>query len=70
MDLQAIINALRSDLEKLDRAIAAFEQLQGGLVDLIPKSPRRGRKSMGQVERKAVSQRMKRYWAKRRKEKE
>ena len=65
MDLQAIINALRSDLEKLEGVIAALERLQG-VINSAPKS-RRGRESMGAEERKAVSERMKRPWAKRRK---
>lgn len=63
MDLIATIQHLRADKEKLDRVIADLEALAHGSQ---PKSPR-GRKSMGPEERKEVSERMKRYWAGRKK---
>jgi len=48
----------------LDRTIAALEQLHGTSWPLVRR--KRGRKSMGEGERKEVSQRMKRYWEGRR----
>ena len=56
---------LRAEQKELDRAIEALERLEQ-LEQLeqryeMPKSAR-GRKSMGAEERKAVSERMTRYW--------
>jgi hypothetical protein len=68
MDLEAIIRELRDEKRRLDRLIAAFEEMEvsstatAGLV-----RRHRGRKSMSPEERLAVSERMTRYWAKRRK---
>ena len=67
MDYSAAINALRVELEKINHAIAQLESLVSQGTAQLPK--RRGRKAMGEAERKQVSERMTRYWAKRRKQK-
>ena len=57
--------------EKLEQAIADLEDMQRAKSISLPPSlsggKRPGRKSMGAEERKAVSRRMKNYWANRRK---
>jgi hypothetical protein len=67
-DLYKIIRELVDERNKLDRIIDSIEQmiLSGETSEPILK--RRGRKSMDSVARKQVSERMKRYWAKRRNE--
>jgi hypothetical protein len=65
MDLNKAIRELREELEKLNEVIASLEQFQS--TGTLPTPPRRGRKSMPDQERKMVSERMKRYWASRRK---
>ena len=77
MDLTAIIRDLYAEREKLDRAISELEKVQqssstegpGSSIDSrrSPSIQRRGRKSMGEAERKEVSKRIKEYWSKRRK---
>jgi len=71
MDLYKAIQDLYAEKEKLERVIASLEELQraaeSGQV-MLRGSKRRGRKSMGDGERAEVSERMKRYWASRRKE--
>ncbi len=70
MDLYKAIQDLYAEKEKLERVIASLEELQrnAGLESDIPKpARRRGRKSMGVKERQEVSERMKKYWAGRRK---
>jgi hypothetical protein len=70
MDLSKVIKELRSQKEKIERAIASLEEIQGAHVErhqqAAPVKDRRGRKSMGAEERKQVAARMKRYWANRR----
>ena len=69
MDLNKLLLDLRSQKEKLDRVIASLEELQSGENGAsVPGSRRRGRKAMGPAERHVVSERMKKYWAKRRKQ--
>jgi hypothetical protein len=66
MNLQNLIDQLRSERDTLNRVIREIEGLCGS-----PQRPvlndgpakRRGRKSMGPDERLAVSARMKSYWA-------
>ena len=68
MDLYKAIQDLYAEKEKLERVIAALEDLQRASQSsslLYVRSPR-GRKSMSPAERQEVSARMKRYWAKRR----
>jgi phytoene/squalene synthetase len=70
MDLDRMIRELRERRRYLDRVIAALEQLarltfsQTTLAK--PEPGRRGRKFMTNEERRAVSERMKKYWTTRR----
>jgi hypothetical protein len=71
MDLYKAIRDLYAEKEKLERVIASLEELQrtaGGKGPLLDGAKRRGRKSMNSRERQEVSERMKRYWAGRRKQ--
>ena len=67
MDLQKALRELLLQKQRLDGAIAELEGLQkahsggGGSV-----KKGRGRKSMSPQERQEVSERMKRFWAKKR----
>jgi len=67
MDLNKAIRDLHEELEKLNQVIASLEQFQS--TGTLPLPPRRGRKSMDEQERKRVSERMKNYWAGKRKAK-
>jgi hypothetical protein len=64
MDLAKIIQDLLEDKTKVERVIAALEDLQRNAVQIpeLPKSKRKGRKPMPPEERQEVSARMKRYW--------
>ena len=71
MDLYKAIRELYAEKEKLERVIASLEDLQraaGGKGPLLDGVRRRGRKSMNAKERVEVSERMKKYWASRRKQ--
>jgi hypothetical protein len=73
MDLNKAIQDLYAEKEKLERVIASLEELQrtAGSVPVLPKPlKRRGRKSMAASERQEVSERMRKYWATRRKDKD
>lgn len=61
MDLIKMIEELRRQKERLDRAIAAVERLQAD--GDVPVRERRGRKFMSPEERREVSARMRKYWA-------
>ena len=63
MDIHAMIRELYAEKQKLDRTIAALEAMESD----APPVKRRGRKFMGEEERQRVSERMRRYWAKRHK---
>ena len=65
MDLHRAIRDLHEELEKLNEVISSLEQFQ--ITGAIPPPPHRGRKSMAAQERRVVSERMKNYWAGRRK---
>jgi hypothetical protein len=67
MDLNKAIRELHQELDKLNEVIAALESFER--TGTLPDSHRRGRKSMGDEERRLVSERMKKYWAGRRKKK-
>jgi len=71
MDLYKAIQDLYAEKEKLERVIASLEELQrtSGTLPTIPvkTTKRRGRKSMSSEERQEVSERMRKYWAGRRK---
>ena len=72
MDLDKVIAKLQGERAKLDAIITSLEQIRQAGAD-IPKEvlkKRRGRKFMNEADRRDVSERMKRYWAARRKEKE
>ena len=68
MDLSGAIRELREQHAKLVAAIEQLEALASFSNGTSP-TPRstRGRKSMGEAERREVSERMKKYWASRRK---
>jgi hypothetical protein len=68
MDLLKVIQELYDERKRLDGAIAALESvLENKAVLPEPKgSKRRGRKSMSHEERQKVSERMRKYWAARR----
>ena len=71
MDLYKAIQDLYAEKEKLERVIASLEELQrtSASAPMMPGvTRRRGRKSMGDSERAEVSERMKKYWANRRKD--
>lgn len=72
MDLYKAIQDLYAEKEKLERVIASLEELQrtAGAVPPPLSKPvkRRGRKSMSSEERQEVSERMRKYWAGRRKD--
>ncbi len=73
MDLYKAIQDLYAEKEKLERVITSLEELQqagGSVPALSGTGKRRGRKSMDAKERQEVSERMKKYWASRRKRKE
>lgn len=61
MDLYHAIRDLRQERDKLTQVIAALEEFQR--TGTLPERRKRGRKSMGDAERKAVSDRLKKYWA-------
>ena len=67
MDLHKAIRELHEELERLNQVIAAMEQFES--TGTMPVPTRRGRKSMDEKERLVVSERMKKYWASRRKKK-
>jgi hypothetical protein len=67
VDIEKIIEELRAERERVSETILAIERLHYGCATSAVK--RRGRKFMDQNGRKEVSERMKRYWAGRRKEK-
>lgn len=61
MDLPEIIKELRRERDRIQKAIEALEAVASG------ESKRRGRVGMDEEERLAVSERMKKYWQKRKK---
>ena len=70
MDLERIIAELYDEKRRLNRVIEALEAMQEsgtGPVIEIEEKKRRGRKFMDADARREVSERMKRYWAERRK---
>ncbi len=65
MDLQKAIRELYDEKERIDGVIASLEQHLRTNGSGAPKR-KRGRKSMGPLERLEVSERMRGYWAARR----
>jgi hypothetical protein len=71
MDLYKIIRELVEERNRLQRIIESLEGMAPDGRSLVPVGgKRRGRKSMDTAAREEVSQRMKRYWARRRAERE
>ena len=73
MDLFKAIQELYAEKERLERVIASLEELQrsAGAVPAVTEGvKRRGRKFMDPKERQEVSDRMKKYWATRRKDRQ
>lgn len=69
LDVDAMLASLRKELARTDAAIRALLELNGTPPDtLLPAVPlkRRGRKSMSEEEREAVSVRMRTYWQRQR----
>jgi hypothetical protein len=73
--LQTALSRLKTERERLERQISAVESAltvashpNGGRPRIVREVRRRkrGRKAMSAAERRAVSRRMKAYWAKRR----
>ncbi|MDX2149190.1 MAG: hypothetical protein SFV54_00520 [Bryobacteraceae bacterium] len=64
MDLTKALSELYEERRRLDSAISALESMLTS--EPANEVRRRGRKSMGAMERLVVSERMKRYWASRR----
>ena len=71
MDLNRIIRDLIQERERIQKIIESLEQMKSaGTPVSRPAGKRRGRKSMDAAGRAEVSERMRRYWQQRRKEKE
>jgi hypothetical protein len=70
MDLYRVIRELVQERDRIDRIIRSLEeaQLSSKSIAKAGLRKRRGRKSMDEAARKDVSERMKRYWARRREE--
>jgi len=66
MDLNKAIRDLYDELEKLNQVIASLEEYER--TGTLPAPPHRGRKFMGEDERKVVSERMKKYWGSQRRD--
>jgi hypothetical protein len=67
MDLQKTIDFLRGEISRLERVVASLEELRDGVTGSPLQKKRGGRKSMSAEERRKVAERMRRYWAGRRK---
>jgi hypothetical protein len=67
MDLQKNIDFLRGEIARLERVVASLEELRDGVTGSSLQKKRGGRKFMPDEERQKISERMKRYWAGRRK---
>ena len=67
MELGQLLAKLREERTKLDEVIASLERLDASIAEAKPfLKHKRGRKFMDAAGRKDVSERMKRYWASRR----
>lgn len=64
MDLQKIIRELMEERDRVDNLIQSLEGLTGFRDS--PGAKRRGRKNMGEAEKREVSERMRKYWASKR----
>ena len=73
MDLNKTLQELYWQKDRIERAIASLECLhtsEGDAVPTVQRPKRRGRHGMSATERQEVSERMKRYWASRRENRE
>jgi hypothetical protein len=70
MDLTKTLQSLYTEREKLKSMIASFEGLRASPSDIGGNRRRSGRKSMGAGERQQVSERMKKYWERRKSQEE
>jgi len=64
MDIVGLLDHLRREFDRVDATILTLEKTRA--ADVLRRTGKRGRKSMGQAERIVVSERMKRYWSTRR----
>ena len=70
MDIYKAIQDLHEEKRRLDRVIESLESvIRKGDSSVRAPSKRRGRKNMSEEERRIVSERMKKYWVMRRKQK-
>jgi hypothetical protein len=77
MDLYRIIQELVNERNRIQRLIESLERAEGAVrgrsrrpSSITAGGKRRGRKSMDEAARKEVSERMKLYWAMRRRDQE
>ena len=66
MDIDRVLTDLRAERDRLSEIIVNLERLQGVVKREQAPPKRRGRKSMDKAAREEVSERMKRYWSRRR----
>ena len=74
MDVEKLLEDFRQQHQKIEQTIASLETVMhehgspvlGFTADAPKPSAQRGRKSMGEEERREVSLRMKNYWVNRR----
>lgn len=66
MRLDEIITALEEQSRHIEIALGELRGAAAVAKTPLDTKPRRGRKAMSETERAEVSERMKRYWAKRR----
>lgn len=64
--LREALRQLRADRDRLDEVLRRFDHTAKPMASCAKAQPIRKRRRMGAQDRKAVSQRMKAYWAKRR----
>ncbi len=68
MDIYQAIEQLQEERRRIEAIIEHLEALLAGRTgEAVPQKGRRGRKNMSEEERVQVSERMKAYWAKKRK---
>lgn len=67
MDLYRIISELVAERDRLARIIQSLEEMESAAPRSKSPPRKRGRKFMDSAARREVSERMKRYWAERRK---
>jgi len=67
MDLQKTIDFLRGEIRRLERVVASLEELRDGATGAPTQKRRGGRRTMSLEERLEASERMRKYWAGRRK---